>query len=483
MSPPPEDNPTEVAGDLGELHAVLPAVLTPGRFVPAALAMAFENSVAAIAERAGYSVQYDPSGVAAEDVFDGMTHEEIYLKVSNFDPSNLVRTADNWRNLGAAAATDVDRFATSIAGVIGDGWQGAAADAACAGVKRYSVSAINLMIASHQFASKFASADTGLERTKSTIAAPEPITKGDKLIDIVASVGNLVAPGSMKTAQFVRDEAEEQARTVMRTVYRPAIHEAGTQIPVLPRAVDPTSGSDGLPGTGGASGSSGRSGFSPYGPSSSSAPYGPVGSGGSELGSPPSTQTSPGSGTAVPADALSAQDTATTASSWAPTESGLGSSPGTSAAAATQSPSSGTGTPGGAGTSGGSMIGGPVNGSPDSRSRGFGNRGGGAGSGFGGAGGSGLTGAPLGGSGLGGSPLGGPQLGGAGGATSSGLGASAAQGRPGAPGMGAMGPGAGRGGPGGGDDVHKTPGYLIDAVNGDELIGTLPLVAPPVLGE
>lgn len=48
-------------------------------------------------------------------------------------------------------------------------------------------------------------------------------------------------------------------------------------------------------------------------------------------------------------------------------------------------------------------------------------------------------------------------------------------------GMGGMAPAAGRGG--GGDDVHKTPGYLIDAVNGDELIGTLPLVAPPVLGE
>ena len=58
-------------------------------------------------------------------------------------------------------------------------------------------------------------------------------------------------------------------------------------------------------------------------------------------------------------------------------------------------------------------------------------------------------------------------------------------GRSGSPGMAGMGmaPAAGRGGPGGDDDVHATPGYLIDAVNGDKLIGTLPLVAPPVLGE
>lgn len=50
-------------------------------------------------------------------------------------------------------------------------------------------------------------------------------------------------------------------------------------------------------------------------------------------------------------------------------------------------------------------------------------------------------------------------------------------------GIGGMAPAGGRGGPGGDDDVHTTPGYLIDAVNGDDLIGSLPLVAPPVLGE
>ena len=50
-------------------------------------------------------------------------------------------------------------------------------------------------------------------------------------------------------------------------------------------------------------------------------------------------------------------------------------------------------------------------------------------------------------------------------------------------GMGGMAPVGGRGSAGGDDDVHATPGYLIDAVNGDDLIGSLPLVAPPVLGE
>lgn len=35
---------------------------------------------------------------------------------------------------------------------------------------------------------------------------------------------------------------------------------------------------------------------------------------------------------------------------------------------------------------------------------------------------------------------------------------------------------------GGEDNEHKTPDYLITLDNGNELIGKLPLVSPPVIG-
>lgn len=47
-------------------------------------------------------------------------------------------------------------------------------------------------------------------------------------------------------------------------------------------------------------------------------------------------------------------------------------------------------------------------------------------------------------------------------------------------GMGGM---AGGRGPGDDDKMHETPGYLITLDNGNELIGDLPMVTPPVLGE
>lgn len=49
-----------------------------------------------------------------------------------------------------------------------------------------------------------------------------------------------------------------------------------------------------------------------------------------------------------------------------------------------------------------------------------------------------------------------------------------------APGM--MGAPGRAGGNGDGDTEHQTPSYLITVDNGNELIGTLGPVAPPVIG-
>ncbi|SNT16987.1 PPE domain-containing protein [Rhodococcoides kyotonense] len=490
MSPEPAIVLADLPETMKQLETALPALVRDGFPLPLGLAVSLEGIVDGISKQAGYAVQYDGLGAASEDVFDAMTHADIYGKVSEFAPDTLVTMANNWRTLGANASRDAGDFATRIGGVIGQDWQGAAAEAAGNGVQQYAASAVSLMIASHTFSSTVSSAHGGLAETKSSVPPPQPISKSDRILDVFASVSNFVVPGSMKNSQFERDEAEEQARTIMKTLYQPAIRDASDRIPVLPQALDP------LNGGGTAVGSAGPS--VPYGswPASNS-------TSGAAGGLSNGQAYAAGAGSSVPGSALppsSAQETATQAAAWAPGEAGAGSSP---------SPLSGNTTGTSNAPGGGSVLAGPV----DSRSGsgGLGGRAsGGMGSGGMGSGGSGIGGRPgggsggviagaprggsplggsgLGGSGLGGSGLGGSGLGGSGGSAGGSGGAggiagsAAAPGRAGAPGMGAMAPGAGRGGADG-DDIHKTPGYLVDAVNGDELIGTLPLVAPPVLGE
>ncbi|MGB3369288.1 MAG: hypothetical protein WBA81_01580, partial [Rhodococcus sp. (in: high G+C Gram-positive bacteria)] len=326
----------------------------------------------------------------------------------------------------------------------------------------------------------------GVTSTKAMLPPPVPYAGGEKILDALTWSTRTFLPGDMKSFQHLHEEAEEAARSVMKTQYAPVIREAAVQVPVLPPAVNPLNGSDApntFPGLGDPRMDSNPIPYSGFGSGGS----GSGGSGQEVSGQGGSGQAGPGQGgsgqgandsQAQPQAAATPQDTATQASSWAPSESpGAGQQSGTG----TSGPGGqGTSGPGGQGTSSSSTSGSPHGGSMATGQGGSSGRSpsGGAGGRFGGSG-------SLGGAG-GGSSLGGAQGGGLGSSAGGAAPGAAATGRVGAPGMGGIGgmaPAGGRGGPGGDDDVHTTPGYLIDAVNGDDLIGSLPLVAPPVLGE
>ncbi len=418
-------------------------------------------------DRLGYAPQFD-SALISEDAYDAMSHDEIYSRAQTLDPSGITAIAGNWRSLGYAAADDTAAFAQELGAITGTLWQGPAADSAADGVVRYANAALELTLATDAFADKVAQSYGGVSTTKASIPPPESDSFIASTIDVLSSV----TFGAVKSREFQREEAEERARTVMKTVYTPAIRQAAEQIPVLPRALDPMSGSEATIPSGG------------FGsPGSHGVPIGtePFRSAATDGGSPANasadrpdaaeTPTTDGGSAGPPTGP--AEDAATHAAGAAPLES---SAPSTAPAGAGNSPTSGAASAGGPGA--GSLIGAGPSGGTGSRypSNGL-STGGGSVGGSGptpGSSGGGLAGGGL----IGGTP------GGAAGSGAGGAGGGSVAARPGSSAMGGMGmaPAAGRGGPGGDDDVHATPGYLIDAVNGDELIGTLPLVAPPVLG-
>jgi hypothetical protein len=429
-----------------------------------------QMAVNGLAERIGYEAQYSSKSIT-DDPFDAMSHEEIWAKASSLKADTIDVTAHNWRNLGYNAATDAAEFASALSGTIGVDWQGIAADAAGQGVLRYSHSAVELVLASENLAAKVMQSHDAVVNTARLLGPPVPYGIGEKLLDANSWVTRTLSFGLIKSNQHMHEEAEEAARMVMKTHYAPVIRQAAIEVPVLPPAVSPFSGAEAFSSPSGYSGGASQGASAgPYGaPTSASGPY-------------PQAQSSDAQG----AEGLSAmaqnptaapENTSTQAAGWAPETASPGQT-GTSPASA--------GGPNGAGGSAagnpgaGSVVGGA--GSPARSATGR------SGSGFGGGGGGFGSGSGSGGlGGRSGSMPGTPGYAGGGSGAGSGAGSPGAGGigRSGSPGMAGMGmaPAAGRGGPGGDDDVHATPGYLIDAVNGDELIGTLPLVAPPVLGE
>jgi hypothetical protein len=425
-------------------------------FLDSVLDAAFEKANVAL----DYRGEFEPTEVVITEAFEVMPHEQIVTMVESLGTATIVNSSKNWNDLSAAATTGSDGFRSGIEAAMTSGWSGPTADAVRGGVGNYVSSATALSTSMSLISNKLLEAHSGFTQTQSRM--PPVVAPGSSMIDALLPI-----PFAAKDAVSAREEQQEEARRIMRSVYVPGVLQSDSQVPVLPAAHDPVA--DG-------GGSSGGWGLGP------SAGGGNIGStsgttgadGGDSAARTAATQAQAGSAEAAEAGRSG------TAASEQPGSSGSGSLPPadnsgeTRAAAATGPGASGGGTGSGVGAGPGGYGGTGPGGSGFAGSNGSGY---GGGAGYGGSSGVG--------SGYGGSVLGPPIGGGAGGGAGGTGGpgnAAAAAGRAGAhgmPGMGAMG---GARGAGDNDGEHSTPGYLVDVSNGSELIGDLPLVAPPVLG-
>lgn len=433
-------------------------------FLGSVLEAAFEKANVAL----DYRGEFEPTEVVITEAFEVMPHEQIVAMVGSLGTVTIENSSKNWNDLSAAATTGSDGFRSGIEAAMASGWSGPTADAVRGGVGNYVSSANSLSTSMSLISNKLLEAHSGFTQTQSRMPPVLP-SGGSAMIDSLLPI-----PFAAKEAVSAREEQQEEARRIMRSVYVPGVLQSDSQVPVLPAAHNPVADGGGSSGgwglgnsvgggsLGSTSGNGGASGADSAAPTAAPQAQ-PGGAEAAEAGrtGTPSEQARPGgSGSLPPAD-NSGETRA--ASATGPGASGGGAGSGVGAG------------PGGYGGTGPGS-----NGFAGSTGSGYGGN-----AGYAGAGGSGA------GSGYSGSVLGPPIGGGAGGngAGSTGAGggpgsAAAAAGRAGAhgmPGMGAMGA-AGARGAGDNDGDHATPGYLVDVSNGSELIGDLPLVAPPVLG-
>ncbi|MFC9790191.1 hypothetical protein [Rhodococcus sp. NPDC127528] len=437
--------------------------------------------------RGRFGGAYDPPSITAPESFDSMSHAEIKAAVDEMAVGPIRASAQGWTQIGDSLEQALTGFRHDITTLIGAGWEGLGADKANEASAKYSEASKNLAVAGKLIGTKVAEAATGIAQVKATFP---PVEQGS----VLGAVFNMALPqvGLIKALLHERDEAHQQAIQVMKTVYTPVMRQADTNVPVLPTPlnvvddVDPSQVPQ--PGTGGGAGAA-----------PSAGPAGPAGtSGGAWLplenhgDHQPATTITPGA----------PSDTTTTGTGSNPLGDGSATIAGQPAAnpnsplaqhdpssistrpastPATDGAGSGTGFTGGYGPGTGPTAGG------NSGSHAGGGTGAGTGTGFGGGARSaaGLGGGGAGSGGVGGRSPGGTVGGGVAGApASAGAGAAAgtaAAGKPGAPGAGMM-PGAAARGRGDEDTEHKTPGYLVNVDNGNEIVGSLPKVAPPVLG-
>ncbi|RVW05978.1 PPE domain-containing protein [Rhodococcus spongiicola] len=394
------------------------------------------------------TVAFDDPVVSPPEAFEAMSHEQIKAAVDAMNGESLSASAEGWKKIGESLEEALVDFRDFITNTIGANWGGISADSARLATADYVRESEKLAEAGKLVGSKIEEAATGVNQVKATVPPVEQFS-------VLGTVFDSVLPnvGFIKSLLHERDEAHQEAIQIMRTVYAPVMEQAGTRVPRLPEPPKVTNEAGPLSPTSGGAPSAVTSPQSPY-----QAP---------NAGSPTNT---PGVDTTGPM-------TEGYPSDQEPSPFGdTSNSAGSEMPAAQTSPASAWTAPAAASAVDGARLG-----QPGIGVAGIGSSAGGQGAsgGFGGAVSGGFVGGGLGGSaaspGAGANPA-------AAGATAGTAGTGSASARPAAPGAAGMVPGAGARGRGDDDNEHKTPGYLVDVDNGNELIGQLPLAAPPVLG-
>ncbi|BCN68223.1 hypothetical protein GS436_05020 [Rhodococcus hoagii] len=433
-----------------------------------------------------FSGRFDDPALGSPEAFEAMSHEDIKAAVDGMNGGSLRASAEGWTKIGESLQQVLNDFRDFITTETDGKWEGVAKNSATAATGRYATESGKLAEAGTLIGTKITEAATGVDQVKATVP---PVSKRS-LLEVAFDAGMPTA-GLFKRLVHDQDEAHQEAIQIMRTVYTPVMQQADTNVPRLPeppRVVAENQGAS--PSSGGAPGIGTPGSPTPYtgGPNSGSptplvqTPGSPIPGATPETGSTPGAfnPTAPGAQPTsndqftAPADAVTNPAETWTAPAAA---TGLDGSragqsaygiPGMGGGAGTYSGTSGLGSTPGSGISSGAGSGGGGVGGGGILTGGYGS--GGYGSGGMGSGGSGIGGGAAAGS----SPS--ATAGGASGTTAAGTAAR------GGAATGGMMPGAGARGRGDDDAEHKTPGYLVNVDNGSELIGNLPLAAPPVIG-
>lgn len=197
-----------------------------------------------------------PRTLTTPDNFDNMDLATMQKSVDAMSPSTVDAAVTAWANIGATLTGTFAQFQQEFQRTIDgqgqhSGWRGAAASAAVDAVKNYSTKSTNLANAATLISLKLSEMKTGLEETRTLMpGVTSPQTPAGK---------TLPTDGIMKVNDHNKDEATQEARRILNTVYGPVAVQTDTGIPYLPQAPE-------IAATGPASAVSGPSDPAPSGP-------------------------------------------------------------------------------------------------------------------------------------------------------------------------------------------------------------------------
>lgn len=190
-----------------------------------------------------YGGRYAARKVPKHENFDLWTHQQIWDALhgagSTVSITEINDGADGWRRLdegghrsrhgGMRAAVDV--FRADVDRALETHWSGKAATAAMAGTKAYVGEAAKLAVTFQLMANCIDLLEGALGQSAAAVTDPGDVSGFDQAGEKIPTIG------FVKQSKHDADEAQAEARRVMREVYQPAAKEVDDHTPVLAQAV------------------------------------------------------------------------------------------------------------------------------------------------------------------------------------------------------------------------------------------------------
>ncbi|ONM48888.1 hypothetical protein [Nocardia donostiensis] len=199
--------------------------------------------IASMLVGSGFEGDLEPPTIPGPDNYDTMTLAQMVEAVEKMNPALVQAAGKTWFKISSELQDAAEAFNSEFRKTVeGDGgtraWGGVAADQAVASVQRYTGQTEVLGTAAHLVGLKLNEMETGLNQTKALmpLVSERPDLRGK----------TLPAEGIMKEGDYTEEEAENEGRRVLRTVYSQVAHQSDHGVPVLPSA--PVVVDDGGPG-------------------------------------------------------------------------------------------------------------------------------------------------------------------------------------------------------------------------------------------
>ncbi|WP_280494055.1 hypothetical protein [Nocardia asiatica] len=199
-------------------------------------------------DRLGTSFQgeYEPPRIPGPDNYDSMTLAQMVEAVNAMRPGTVREASEAWLNIGMNLTGAIQAFNEQFGRTVtGDGtnpgWTGQSGKAAADAVTNYRNQSGNLADAAALVSFKLSEMHTGLQQTQALM--PQATERPDLMGK------TLPQDGVMKAGDYTEEEATQEARRILRTVYGQVANQTDHGVPVLPTAPQIVADSGPQPGT------------------------------------------------------------------------------------------------------------------------------------------------------------------------------------------------------------------------------------------